>query len=321
MDQPRAPRFASGMLDNLKSRFVDRGRQDAVSQEAEFEDDASYAYYADEDAFYAEGYESYAPGADGTAALVTSSEARMSAPLPRSEAHSGVDGEETVGFTAVGSDAASEHGVSASGASSPAHAGGMGTSALTQEGSAYVDSYGDFVSPYRSSSEAGGRSGSFRAGKRSAGLDSLFSSTEDPRPTAQRSNASAGSAAFGASVAAASGAGVDEGMQPPSTDVGASARVPSWASPSMKREVHLLSPLSYEDMASVAAYVKADEVVVLSLGKAGDALGKRLLDFAFGVASALDARVKCVAPQTFLINRGADLSKEESARLSRLGIL
>ena len=82
-----------------------------------------------------------------------------------------------------------------------------------------------------------------------------------------------------------------------------------------------MQPVSYEDVASVARSVKLGNIVVLSLRSTDSALAKRVLDFSFGVASALDARVDCVADKTFIVVQGGDLSLEERHRLQKQGIL
>ena len=89
----------------------------------------------------------------------------------------------------------------------------------------------------------------------------------------------------------------------------------------LSREITLLQPVSYDDVASVARSVRLGNIVVLSLRSTDSALAKRVLDFSFGVASALDAKVDCVANKTFVIVQGRDLSLEERHRLQKQGIL
>ena len=52
-----------------------------------------------------------------------------------------------------------------------------------------------------------------------------------------------------------------------------------------------------------------------------DALAKRILDFSFGVSSALDARVEAVADKVFAITRGAALTEAERLALLNQGVL
>ena len=46
-----------------------------------------------------------------------------------------------------------------------------------------------------------------------------------------------------------------------------------------------------------------------------------MLDFSFGVASALDASVDCIADQVFAITRTAPLSDQEIADLRTKGVM
>lgn len=63
------------------------------------------------------------------------------------------------------------------------------------------------------------------------------------------------------------------------------------------------------------------DVVVLALRNTPDNLSKRILDFSFGVSSALDASVDCVADKVFVISRGAALTDAERMSLRGQGVL
>ena len=63
------------------------------------------------------------------------------------------------------------------------------------------------------------------------------------------------------------------------------------------------------------------QIVVLALKESGADLSKRILDFSFGVAAALDARIECVAPDVFTLNMGDALTLEEKHRLRRQGVM
>lgn len=166
----------------------------------------------------------------------------------------------------------------------------------------------DFVSPYKDHARQSGLSSSATGttgigassavssdASRSAGLDSLFAPSAS-QPTS------------------------NSGLQDTSlVDSGASASGTSTTS--LSREITLLQPVSYDDVASVARSVRLGNIVVLSLRSTDSALAKRVLDFSFGVASALDAKVDCVANKTFVIVQGRDLSLEERHRLQKQGIL
>ena len=87
------------------------------------------------------------------------------------------------------------------------------------------------------------------------------------------------------------------------------------------RSVTIVKPASYGECEKVAKALKAGDAVVLALKETPDALAKRVLDFSFGVSSALDASVDCIADKVFVIARGAALSEAERASLRSQGIL
>lgn len=87
------------------------------------------------------------------------------------------------------------------------------------------------------------------------------------------------------------------------------------------RSLCVLRPLSYGEVERVAKILKAGDVVVLSLRTTPDQLAKRVLDFAFGVSSALDASVDCIADKVFAIVRGRSLTTEEQQNLRNQGVL
>lgn len=125
---------------------------------------------------------------------------------------------------------------------------------------------------------------------RSDGLNSLFEPTAAPEPAAS------------APVRASSGANPFERLQP-------------------SRSVKVLKPLSYNDAEAVSTSLKLGEAVVLCLAGTPDALTKRILDFSFGVASALDASVECVGAKVFAITRAGELSDAERSYLHSQGII
>ena len=83
----------------------------------------------------------------------------------------------------------------------------------------------------------------------------------------------------------------------------------------------MLKPSSYGEVERVAKIVKAGDVVVLSLRNTPDHLAKRILDISFGVSSALDASVECIADKVFVILRGNALSADELTALRNQGVL
>lgn len=154
-------------------------------------------------------------------------------------------------------------------------------SKIAEDFSIPASSYTDFVSPYKHTSSAGSSSAASASSLSSA--SSFTFSTESSSAAAQE---------------------------------------PATAhSTSTAREVTVLKPASYEDVSSVAQSVRAGHIVVLSLRQTDPALSKRVLDFSFGVASALTAQVDCIAEKTFVILQGRELTLEEKHKLAKQGVL
>lgn len=134
---------------------------------------------------------------------------------------------------------------------------------------------------------------------RSSGYDSLFSSTT-PEQTARTTTSSTGSRAYDPYEAYA-GSGI-------------SSHNPS-------RALSVLKPMSYGEVERIAKTIKAGDVVILSLRNTPDQLSKRILDFSFGVSSALDASVECISDKVFAIASGRSLSEEEKTSLRSQGVI
>ncbi len=90
---------------------------------------------------------------------------------------------------------------------------------------------------------------------------------------------------------------------------------------SSSRPLTVIKPVVYGDVERVARAVKSGDVVVLVMRNTPDDLSKRILDFSFGVASALDANVECPGDQVFAIARGNALTEDEKTRLRNQGAL
>lgn len=90
---------------------------------------------------------------------------------------------------------------------------------------------------------------------------------------------------------------------------------------SSTRSCTVLKPASYDEVERIAKVLKAGDVMVLALRNTPDPLAKRILDFSFGVSSALDASVECVADKVFAITRGAGLTDAERTTLRNQGVL
>ena len=87
------------------------------------------------------------------------------------------------------------------------------------------------------------------------------------------------------------------------------------------RSLTVIKPVVYGDVERVARAVKSGDVVVLDMHLTQDELSKRILDFSFGVASALDANVECPGEKVFAIAKGSSLTEDEKRRLSVQGVL
>ena len=85
------------------------------------------------------------------------------------------------------------------------------------------------------------------------------------------------------------------------------------------RIVTIVKPESYDDAERIAKVLKSGDVAVVSLRNTPEALGKRILDFSFGVAC--EAQVECVSGHVFVITRGAGLSDAEASRLKAQGLM
>lgn len=89
---------------------------------------------------------------------------------------------------------------------------------------------------------------------------------------------------------------------------------------SSRRGTHVIRPLAYRDVSGVAAIVKEGDVAVLDLRSTDAELSSRLLDFSFGVASALDARVERPFDGVFALCTGMGLTADEKTKLQQQGL-
>lgn len=147
--------------------------------------------------------------------------------------------------------------------------------------------------------------------ERSESLNGLFA------PTATSASASAVTAdAPALSARSASAPAAAGGFDPYEAYAGAGS-----VRHSPTRSLTVLKPSSYGEVERVAKALKAGDAVVLALRNTPDNLSKRILDFSFGVSSALDASVDCVADKVFVITRGAALTDAERTSLRNQGVL
>ena len=154
-----------------------------------------------------------------------------------------------------------------------------------------------------SGSEAGSAASS---PSRSAGFNSLFDENTSTQAAATQSASTAD-----AGVQAAS-----SGYDPYRVYEagGATSHKPT-------RSISVISPVSYNEVENVARMLRAGDAVVLTLRNTPSQLSKRILDFSFGVASALDATVDCIADKVFAITRVSNLNEDELARLRNQGVI
>lgn len=142
--------------------------------------------------------------------------------------------------------------------------------------------------------------------ERSESLDGLFASTAD----------AAASASSATARASASDKRAARSFDPYEAYAGSGAahHVPT-------RSVTVIKPVSYGEAERVAKSLKAGDAVVLALRTTPEPLVKRLLDFSFGVASALDANVDCIADKVFALTKGQALSESERTDLRNQGVI
>jgi cell division inhibitor SepF len=137
--------------------------------------------------------------------------------------------------------------------------------------------------------------------ERSESLDTLFASTASDAAQYDSSSSAASSHAAYDPYEAYAGAGV--------------------ARHNPTRSLTVLKPMSYGEAERVAKSLKSGDAVILALGNTPEPLVKRLLDFSFGVASALDASVDCIANKVFVLTRGGSLTAEEMSSLRNQGVI
>ena len=88
-----------------------------------------------------------------------------------------------------------------------------------------------------------------------------------------------------------------------------------------KRSCTVLKPASYGEVERIARALKGGDAVILALRNTPDSLSKRILDFSFGVSSALDAGVECIGDKVFAITKGDALTDAEKLALRNQGVL
>lgn len=293
MELPRIGKSDKGMFDGIKNKLGFGGANAA--------DDGYYDEYDEE---YGEGYdEEYGEYGEGYADDYAYDD-RGSARSSRSGAHSAsspnlVSIDDVRANTQI-PDSLKRDPLPPRHASSASTSYASGSSSYSS-GSGYRSSFGssrqvERAADYLRSTETSDLpNGVQRASDtRSEGLNSLFTST---------SSGSSGSSASSSYDPYEAYAGTGTATHNPT------------------RSLTVLKPASYGEVERVAKIVKAGDVVVLSLRNTPDHLAKRILDFSFGVSSALDASVECIADKVFVILRGSALSADELTSLRNQGVL
>lgn len=158
-----------------------------------------------------------------------------------------------------------------------------------------------------------GRAAAAANQERSESLNALFSTT-----AAEAGNSEAATAAPAAAAATATAKPKPAAS---SFDPYKAYEGTATGTHSPTRSVTVIKPACYGEVEKVAKALKAGDAVVLALKATPDELAKRVLDFSFGVSSALDASVDCIADKVFVIARGAALSESERASLRSQGVL
>jgi len=87
------------------------------------------------------------------------------------------------------------------------------------------------------------------------------------------------------------------------------------------RELVVLRPVTYADAEQVSKALSTGSAVAIDLSQIKAELAKRILDFSFGVAAALEAQVMSPANRIYVITRDYELTSEERELLVARGVL
>ena len=174
-------------------------------------------------------------------------------------------------------------------------------------------------SSYGVSSYGAARSGRYGEHSRYASRSSASSSDAGYRSSYGEGSAGAyrpSSEPHDASYGEATRSSYGDDMRPASSDSVGDEE------PSDLSHVVVLSPSSYNEAEPIARTLKSNQAVVLALRDTRPELAKRILDFSFGVASALGCHVEKLDDRVFLITHKPNgLSEGERKYLVELGII
>lgn len=167
--------------------------------------------------------------------------------------------------------------------------------------------------------------------RRSSGSSSFRTMVDSSLPPQMTPEGTAAASAAATAAHSARSEGLNSLFEPttpapePAESRGSSSRSSvggsTYARLSPSRSVKVIKPLAYNDAEAVSTSLKLGEAVVLCLTGTPDALAKRILDFSFGVASALDANVECVGAKVFALTRINELSDAERSYLRSQGVI
>ncbi|MDR0347520.1 MAG: cell division protein SepF [Coriobacteriales bacterium] len=85
--------------------------------------------------------------------------------------------------------------------------------------------------------------------------------------------------------------------------------------PRVHRRIECIRPMTYADAEQVAQELRRGVVVVLDLRQTRPELAKRILDFSFGVASALEGQVDRHIDRVYIFARNGSITDEERASI------
>lgn len=171
---------------------------------------------------------------------------------------------------------------------------------------------------------------SVSSSRRTSGSSSFRTMVDSSLPPQMTPEGTAAASAAASATHAARSEGLNSLFEPTapaavSEERTSSASRPSFGSAGMSRTtpsrtLKVIKPMAYNDAEAISTALKLGDAVVLCLTGTPDALAKRILDFSFGVASALDANVESVGNKVFALTRVNELSEGERSYLHSQGL-
>ena len=173
----------------------------------------------------------------------------------------------------------------------------------------------------------GDRAGS-ASGRRSSGSNSFRTMVDSSLPPQMTPEGTAAASAAASAAHSARSEGLNSLFEPTTSAPAADERpaaprsfgAAAAARTTPSRTLKVIKPMAYNDAEAISTALKLGDAVVLCLTGTPDALAKRILDFSFGVASALDANVESVGNKVFALTRIHELSEGERSYLRSQGL-